>query len=407
MTEQPPIQDPGTAPLAGLRVLEFSHMVMGPTCGLVLADLGAEVIRIEPVPDGDKTRTLPGSGSGFFPYFNRNKKSLAIDLKDPEAKDLVLRLCDTADIVFDNFGPGTIDRLGFGWEALSARNPRLIQCSLKGFLSGPYERRTALDEVVQMMGGLAYMTGPPGQPLRAGASVIDIVGGMFGAVAILAAVEERHRTGRGQQVKSALFESCAFLVGQHIAQYAVTGQPARPMPVRLAAWAVYDVFDTADGGQVFVGIVTDNQWKRFCEAVDRPDWRDDPRLATNRDRVAARDVFMPEMSAMFGGMAAESLSALCESIGLPFAPIAKPEDLLDDAHLAATGGLLEMPLPGGGTARLPALPVELHGTRPGLRLPPQSAGAQARELLAELGLDDAAIDTLSRRGAITLIPEGP
>jgi crotonobetainyl-CoA:carnitine CoA-transferase CaiB-like acyl-CoA transferase len=400
VTDARPTVDPETAPLSGLRVLEFSHMVMGPACGLVLADLGAEVVRIEPVPDGDKTRTLPGSGAGFFPYFNRNKKSLAIDLKDPEAKDLVLRLCDTADVVFDNFGPGTIDRLGFGWEALSARNPRLIHCSLKGFLSGPYEKRTALDEVVQMMGGLAYMTGPPGQPLRAGASVIDIVGGMFGAIAILAAVEERHRTGKGQQVKSALFESCAFLVGQHIAQYAVTGQPARPMPVRLAAWAVYDVFDTADGGQVFVGIVTDNQWRRFCEAVDRPDWRDDPDLATNRDRVANRARFLPDLQALFGGMTADALSGLCESIGLPFAPIARPEDLLDDPHLAATGGLLEMPLPGGGTARLPTLPIELGGRRPGVRLPPRPAGADGAALLGELGLDEAAIRALAARGAV-------
>jgi crotonobetainyl-CoA:carnitine CoA-transferase CaiB-like acyl-CoA transferase len=400
VTEARPTVDPETAPLSGLRVLEFSHMVMGPACGLVLADLGAEVVRIEPVPDGDKTRTLPGSGAGFFPYFNRNKKSLAIDLKDPEAKDLVLRLCDTADVVFDNFGPGTIDRLGFGWEALSARNPRLIHCSLKGFLSGPYEKRTALDEVVQMMGGLAYMTGPPGQPLRAGASVIDIVGGMFGAIAILAAVEERHRTGKGQQVKSALFESCAFLVGQHIAQYAVTGQPARPMPVRLAAWAVYDVFDTADGGQVFVGIVTDNQWRRFCEAVDRPDWRDDPDLATNRDRVANRARFLPDLQALFGAMTADALSGLCESIGLPFAPIARPEDLLDDPHLAATGGLLEMPLPGGGTARLPTLPIELGGRRPGVRLPPRPAGADGAALLGELGLDEAAIRALAARGAV-------
>ena len=314
----------------------------------------------------------------------------------------MLRLADTADVVFDNFGPGTIERLGFGWSELSGRNPRLIHCSLKGFLSGPYEHRTALDEVVQMMGGLAYMTGPPGQPLRAGASVIDIVGGMFGAIAILAALEERHRTGRGQQVKSALFESCAFLVGQHIAQYAVTGQPARPMPVRLAAWAVYDVFDTADGGQVFVGIVTDNQWRRFCPAVERPDWAEDPGLATNGDRVAARDRIMPELKTRFGAMTAEALSRLCEEIGLPFAPIARPEDLLHDPHLAATGGLLEMPLPGGHVARLPTLPIELHGTRPGLRLAPPSPGAHTAELLTEIGVPDTTVRGLAARGAVRL-----
>ncbi len=193
-------------PLEGVRVVEFAHMVMGPSCGLVLADLGAEVIKVEPLA-GDNTRRLEAAGSGFYPVFNRNKKSLAIDLQQPDGRDVVRKLLRTADVLTENFRPGALDKLGFSHETLSAENPRLVYCSLKGFLTGPYEHRLALDEVTQMMGGLAYMTGLPDRPLRAGASVIDIVGGTFAAVGILAALRERETTGRGKRVTSALFET--------------------------------------------------------------------------------------------------------------------------------------------------------------------------------------------------------
>ena len=252
-------------PLAGVRVVEFTHMVMGPAAGLMLADLGADIIRVEPAK-GDNTRRLAGSGAGYFPMYNRNKRSLCVDLKSDAGKELVLKLCDKADVVIENFRPGTMDRLGFGYEAIKARNPGVIYCSEKGFLSGPYEQRTALDEVAQMMGGLAYMTGPPGQPLRAGASVIDVQGGMFGALGIIAALYQRNATGEGQQVVASLYESTVFLVGQHMAQFAVTGKAAAPMPARVSAWAIYQVFETGDDDQVFVGVVSDKQWKLLCEA---------------------------------------------------------------------------------------------------------------------------------------------
>src|SRR5687768_5582936 len=246
-------------PLAGIRVVEFAHMVMGPSCGLVLADLGAEVIKVEPL-QGDNTRRLEGAGSGFFPVFNRNKKSLAVDLQQPEGRDLVKRLIGTADVLTENFRPGALDKLGFGFEDLNNAHPRLIYCSLKGFLKGPYDHRPALDEVTQMMGGLAYMTGLPDRPLRAGASVVDILGGTFAAVAILAALRERETTGRGKRVTSALFESTAYLVAQHMAQYEITGEAPPPMSVKRPAWGIYDIFDTAGSGRLFVGIVTDTQW---------------------------------------------------------------------------------------------------------------------------------------------------
>ncbi len=355
----------GELPLAGIRVVEFTHMVMGPVVGLVLADLGAEVVKVEP-PGGDKTRRLPGSGAGYFPMYNRNKRSICLDTKSEAGRDRALRLCRAADIVIENFRPGAMERLGLGYEALSADNPGLIYCSLKGFLPGPYEHRTALDELTQMMGGLAYMTGLPGKPMRAGASVVDVTGGMFGVIAILAALEQRRRSGRGQRVQSALFETTAFLVGQHMAQHAVSGQPLQPMSVRTSAWAVYDIFETADDEQVFVAVVSDTQWRAFCEAFGWQDWARDPALAGNGDRVARRDAFMPVVRAHFAQLTAQELMARIEAIGLPFAPIASPEDLFDDPQLN-NGGLLEVSLPEGGKARLPGLPLAFDNARVGLR----------------------------------------
>ncbi|MGE0417182.1 MAG: CaiB/BaiF CoA transferase family protein, partial [Acetobacteraceae bacterium] len=192
-------------PLAGLKVLEFSHTVMGPTAGLLFAEMGADVIKVEPAPDGDRTRRLGGFGAGFFAGFNRNKRSLAIDLKSKEGQAVMHRLVPHADIVLENFGPGTMERLNCGYEHLAPLNDRLIYLALKGYLAGPYEHRPALDEVVQFQSGLAWMTGPPGRPLRAGASVIDIMGAMFGVIAVQAALRERVVTGKGQRVASSLF----------------------------------------------------------------------------------------------------------------------------------------------------------------------------------------------------------
>lgn len=380
------------APLAGIRVLEFAHMVMGPTCGLVLAELGADVVKVEPL-EGDNTRRLTGSGAGFFVTYNRNKRSIAIDLTRKDGLDLAKRLAARSDVVTENFRPGAMEKLGLGYEALRVANQRLIYCSLKGFLSGPYEHRTALDEVVQMMGGLAYMTGPPGRPLRAGASVNDVTGGMFGAIAILAALRERDRTGEGQHVTSGLFESCAFLVAQHMAQEAVTGKPVAPMPAREPAWGVYDVFESGDGGQVFVGVVTDTQFQAFCKAFARDDLAADASLATNPKRVAARQRLIPEIAALFKRFTKAELLAKCESCGLPFAPITKPADLFDDPHLNAAGGLVDVALD-GRSAKLPALPLQFAGTRATQRCAPPRPGEHTRAVLAEIGLDAAAIDAL-------------
>jgi crotonobetainyl-CoA:carnitine CoA-transferase CaiB-like acyl-CoA transferase len=351
------------APLAGLKVIEFTHMVMGPAAGAILAALGAEVTRVEP-PGGDHTRTLIGSGAGYFPMYNRHKASVFLDLKSSDGLAEARRLAGEADILIENFRPGALDRLGLDYDTLSVANPRLIYCTLKGFLPGPYENRTALDEVAQMMGGLAYMTGPPGRPLRAGTSVIDATGGMFGVIGILAAVEERHRTSRGQKVQSALFETTVWLVGQHMAQKAVTGKAADPMPARISAWAIYDVFETKDE-PVFVGVVTDALWEKFCALFGLDALWADEGLRRNNERVKARDRILPVIRAMFAHMTRDEIIARLDGSGLPFAPIGRPEDLFDDPHLQASGGLQPVTLPDGRETVLPALPVTLNGERPG------------------------------------------
>ncbi len=375
-------QKDNSLPLEGIRVVEFTHMVMGPVVGLVLADLGAEVIKIEP-PGGDKTRKLPGSGAGYFPMYNRNKRSVCVDTKSAQGKAEALRLCRSADVVIENFRPGAMDRLGLGYADLSADNPGLIYCSLKGFLQGPYAHRTALDELTQMMGGLAWMTGLPGKPMRAGASVIDVTGGMFGVIAILAALEKRRRGGQGEHVQSALYETTAFLVGQHMAQHAVSQKPLQPMSVRTSAWAVYDIFDTADNQQLFVAVVSDTQWLKFCEAFGFDDFAADEGLASNGGRVARRDDFMPIIRKRFLDMTKQVLMDRIDAIGLPFAPIARPEDLFDDPHLNA-GGLVEVTLADGRKAKLPALPVAFGDQRMGLRRDLPQANQDAGELLSDI-----------------------
>jgi len=371
-------------PLAGLKVVEFTHMVMGPSIGVILGDLGADVIKVEP-QEGDQTRRLLGSGAGYFPMFNRNKRSICLNLKSEEGVADARDLIAGADILVENFRPGTLDRLGLGYAACSTLNPRLIYCSAKGFLSGPYEHRAALDEVTQMMGGLAYMTGPPGRPLRAGTSVVDITGGMFGVIGVLAALERRHRTGGGAEVKCSLFETTAFLVGQHMAQKEVTGQAAAPMPARISAWAIYDVFETLNPDeQLFVGVVSDTQWLAFCDAFGLDELAGNPDFAANNQRVLARNVILPQIRELLRGFTRKELVARLERSGLPFAPIGRPEDLIDDPHLRASGGLLEITLPDGRTAMLPSLPLEMDGVRFGLRHDLPKAGAQSDEIRAEV-----------------------
>ncbi len=399
-------KSPEPLPLEGIRVVEFTHMVMGPTCGMILADLGAEVIKVEPLA-GDNTRKLLGSGAGSFPMFNRNTKSIAVDVKNPRGREIILKLVAGADVFSENFKSGTMDKLGFGYEALATLNPRLIYVSHKGFLPGPYDHRTALDEVVQMMGGLAYMTGPEGRPLRAGTSVNDIMGGMFGAIGVLASLQQRARTGHGQQVASALFENNVFLVAQHMMQFAVTGKAADPMPNRISAWAVYDVFDVKDGEQVFLSAVSDTQWEIMCREFGFDDLKADPRLITNNDRVRAREWLIPDLRKRFAPLSAAELSARFEKNALPYAPITRPHDLFDDPHLLATGGLTPITIAADNTgagreieSRVALLPLALNGERLPLRTSPPRLGADTVDLLRSTGYSEAEIESLRADGVI-------
>jgi len=409
MNENQPTQEEASAskalPLAGIRVVEFTHMVMGPTCGLVLGDLGAEVIKVEPIA-GDNTRRLLGLGAGFFPNYNRNKKSIAIDLHTDAGKKIAHQLIATADIVSENFKAGTIDRLGLGYADLAKQHPRLIYLSMKGFLPGPYEHRTALDEVVQMMGGLAYMTGPAGQPLRAGASVNDMMGGIFAALGAIAALRSRDITGKGQEVQSALFENNIFLVGQHMMQYAVTGKPASPMPSRISSWGIYDVFTVKNDEQIFLAVVTDTSWKIFCEIFGFQDLFADERITSNNLRVEAREWLIPELRARLKGYSAQTLADLFEQNGLPYAPISKPHELLNDPHLTETGGLARIRLPDPQEDRIegltPLLPLVMDGERLGVRLDPPRLGEHTSAILESLGYGVMDIAQLCRDGVVRI-----
>jgi len=397
------MKNKASLPYAGLQVIEFTHMVMGPTCGMVLADLGAEVIKIEPI-DGDKTRKLLGSGSGFFPMFNRNKKSLAIDLTQEKGLQLVEKLIAKADVVCENFKPGTMKKMGLDYASLKEKYPRLIYVSNKGFLPGPYDHRTALDEVVQMMGGLAYMTGPLERPLRAGTSVNDIMGGVFGAIGVLAAIKERDTTGLGQEIQSALFENNVFLVGQHMMQYAVTGQAAKPMPNRISAWAIYDVFEVLEGEKIFLAVVTDTQWQIFCEAFGFVDLFNDSQLKTNNMRVEQRHRLIPILQERLENKPAREIAHIFESNGLPFAPITRPDQLFDDEHLLQTGGLAPIIItdgPQAGTgSEIPLLPFSMDGQRLGVRENPPRIGQHTKEVLQHLGCSAHEITELIQSGVV-------
>ena len=396
-------------PYAGIRVIEFTHMVMGPTCGMVLGDLGAEVIKIEPM-DGDKTRGLLGSGAGFFSMFNRNKKSMAVNINTPEGRKIVQELIATADILCENFKPGTMKKLRLDYDSLKVQFPRLIYVSHKGFLPGPYDHRTALDEVVQMMGGLAYMTGTEEKPLRAGASVNDMMGGIFGAMGAMAALRQRDLTGQGQEIQSALFENNVLLVGQHMMQYAVTGKPAKPMPSRISAWGIYDVFEVAQAEKIFLAVVSDTQWKIFCDIFNWPDLFQNTSYATNNQRVQSRATLIPLIKARLQSYSAQRISQLFADHGLPYAAITRPEQLFDDPHLNATGGLAKIiisdGLKAGQEVTTPLLPITMDGKRLPIRFNPPKTGEHSNTILAELGYSFEEIQELLAKQTIRIEKQG-
>lgn len=390
----------GPLPLAGVRVVEFSHVVMGPACGLVLADLGADVVKVEPPAGGDKTRHLGAASAGLFTTYSRNKRSVAADVRTPDGLAFVRRLVAQADVLIENFRPGALDAVGLDYASLSEETPRLVYCSLKGFLAGPYEQRVALDEVVQMMGGLAYMTGPPGRPLRAGASVNDLMGAVFAVTGIVSALYERERTGRGKLVKAGLFENNAFLVGQHMAKFAVTGQQPRPMPVRDSGWGIYDVFETSDEERVFVAVVSDSQWRAFWGAFDLAELGAMEALATNQLRVESREWLLPRLAGALGRHTRAEICRICEAAGVGFAPIQRPDELFDDPHLSRPEVRVDVTLEDGSVTWLPGLPLELDDRRLRGALDPPRLGEHTVEVAEALGYSSQEIAGLLAAGVL-------
>ena len=405
MNEHKPIKahvpgDPSDLPLAGLTVVEFCHIVMGPSCGLVLAELGAEVIKVEPVPGGDRTRNLRGHVAGGFTYFNRSKKSIGLDMKSEGGRAVAYRLLKNADVMTENYAPGTAERLGIGWEQVSALNPRLVYCSLKGFLPGPYEKRAALDELVQFSTGLAYMTGPPGRPVRCGASVVDMTGGFFGVIGILAALRRRDITGRGEHVTSSLYESSAFLVGQHMAGEIVTGEAPLPLPVRPRSWGIYDTFNSGDKQVIFVGITSDKQWKSFCDMFNRPDLFADERFNTNEKRRAEHDDLYAAIQSIFDDHDCEPLIDKLVEAGLPAAPMRTPSELFDDPQLNADDRMSATKFANGKTANLPRLPLTIGDGKARMHGQAPLFGENTDGVLAGLGFSEKEIADLRKEGDI-------
>ena len=371
-------------PLEGVRVVEMTHMVMGPTCGMILAQLGAEIIKVEP-PQGDKTRSLGGMGTSFFPLFNRGKRSVVLDFARPEDRETMHRLLASADVFLENFRDGQLEKQGLGAEALRQKYPDLIVAGHKGFLSGPYEHRPALDEVVQMMSGLAAMTGTSAKPQRVGSSANDIMGGMFGAIAILAALfAKRGGAKGGADIRIGLFENCLFLVAQHMVEFEMTGNRPRSMPEREHAWPIYDIFETAGGGRIFIGVVTEGHWQSFCREFGLQEFLDDPTLVTTTDRILARSRIIPRAAEVIRGWDAAKLSEKLDALNICFSPINRPEDLFDDPHVLRPGGLVNNINADGVPFRVPALPIEWNGANIGEGLKVPVLGADTSAVRAEL-----------------------
>jgi crotonobetainyl-CoA:carnitine CoA-transferase CaiB-like acyl-CoA transferase len=396
---------PDPLPLDGLRVLELGHIVAGPSAGLLFADLGADVIKVERPGEGDQSRGMPAGNSANFHFLNRNKRSVTIDLKgSSEGRDLFLRFVKGSDIVIDNFSYGAVEALGLGYDVLSAANPGIIYLAVKGFLPGPYEARPFLDELAQMSAGLAFMTGPRGQPMRAGASIVDVGAAAYGVIAVLAALQQRARTGRGQKITSGLYETTVYWVGQWLASYAATGEPSVPMPemrqgTRMG-WGIYQLFTAADDQQVFIGITSNAHWERFCKEFTLDDLLADETLNDNAKRVAARGWLPKRIGEEMRRYPSAELAERLERARVPFAPLRRPDQLVDDPHLNAARQFMETPLPGRGLAKLPKMPVRSTAFEFGLRRPAPALGEHTREVLQELGLSTDEIDALASRRVI-------
>lgn len=383
-TDTPHVPHP---PLSGIKVLELGHIVAGPTASLILSEFGADVIKVERPGSGDQAR-VNKANQGHFVTYNFNKRSICLDLGSDEGREALLQLVSDSDVLVDNYAPGALDRLGLDFSTLSARNPRLIHCAIKGFLPGPYGDRPLTDEPAQMMGGLAYMTGPRGQPLRAGTSVVDITGAMFAAMSVLAALRERDQTGRGRQVHIGLFESVVFLVGQHIAKATLTGEVPPPLPERGMGrdlgWGIYRIFATRDEREIFVAVLSDAHWERFCREFGLDDLWADQSLRTNTGRAEQYLRLAQVTENLTRSLGFDEAVRKLEAAKLPFAPINTPMDLPQHRQLSELNFLKEVRAPDGRVALVPDLPIAAPGWFAQERRAPPLLGEHTQAILDEL-----------------------
>ena len=379
--------------LDGLRVLDLSRLLPGGFCSLLLADFGADVIKVEDTRMGDYIRWAPpfyagaerSAASAMFLSLNRGKRSIRVDLKLEQGREVLLRLARDADVVLESFRPGVMDRLGVGYETLREVNPGLVYCAITGYgQDGPLRDRAGHDMNYLGRVGLLGLTGEAdGPPVQAAAQIADIGGGaLTAAFGILAALRERDRTGEGQYVQSGLFENAAWLVSTHMMQHVVSGKEPEPMSAGKRAWGVYDIFDSSDGVRLFVGVVTERQWEIFTKALGEPELLD-PAYATNNQRSLARAALIPLVARLLKKHPIAELERICEEGGLPFARIQTPSALFDDPHLNA-GGMVPLSLPDGKKTQIPGLPVQFGTQRLALRSDLPTPGQHNAEILGDL-----------------------
>jgi crotonobetainyl-CoA:carnitine CoA-transferase CaiB-like acyl-CoA transferase len=373
--------------LEGLRVLELTQVMAGPFCGQVLGDMGADVVKVEP-PEGDSTRESLGTAA--FLAVNRNKRSIALDLKAPAHQAVLHRLARDADVVLENYRPGVADRLGAGWETLSELNPRLIYASVSGFgQTGPYAQRPGYDLIAQGLSGVMSVTGEPGgEPVKCGIPISDLSAGLFCAVAILSAVIARERTGRGQRIDTSLFEGALALSIWETAELWGTGRVPQPLGSAHRLTAPYQALRTADG-HVTVGANSQRLWQRLCEAIGRPELVADERFATNDGRMAHRAELARELeSALATRSTGEWVDVLIEA-GVPCGPIHDYRQVFEDEHTQARGMEAQV-----GGQRTLGIPVKMSGTPGSIRTPAPELGEHTAEVLREAGFSDAEIEAL-------------
>lgn len=389
------------SPLTGLRVLDFSHALAGPYCTMLLAQYGAEILKIEDPATGDVGRSwgppFIGDEASYFLGLNAGKRSLAIDVKKPEGLAICLELAADADILIENMRPGTMTRLGLGYEAVRARNPRLIYCAISGYgQTGPARDDAAMDLIVQASSGLISTTGVEGgEKVRSGHSVADITAGMFALIGIQLALEARHKTGEGQFVDVAMMDGMISAMASNYAFYFGSGVVPEPMGTRFATIVPYRGFPTADR-EIVIAVASQKLWRTFCDAVGRPAWADHPDYATNALRVAHRLVLEPLIAEIFLTRTSDEWAKTFYDYGIPCSPVRNLEEVLHDPQAAAR----EM-FPKAGGTRITGTPVKLSATPGEAKHPAPRLGADTRAVLGELlGIDAEGLESLARSGAI-------